>query len=328
MDRQIFDVYSIEELIDVLAGDTENNGYIKNPNSVALAPIQKSLDFLFSTGQITEDQKHSFRIFSLNISDLGEISMADAIDSINPAMEELSRDPNFKNFIILLQYPIPTDSDIKVVETVIRQANEYDFQMYPPEEEDIGDFESLLFIYSNTFPGKMIADFSLDNMNELIKEENNVMENGMVYYVSYIVNGLEGMGNKFNALVVTIADLITTPEMIEDLKAMIVDEVESKELPGVTTDNIFLISFSYMGPVKKQPEIRNDTFHVALITYKINGGEEMELTSTTDVDILDPKYAEYNLAESLVREQDFVNDDDEIEIINIESLGEGMPPQE
>ena len=318
MDRQIFDVYSIEELIDILANSVENTGYIKNPNSVALAPIQKSLDFLFSTGQITEEQKHSFRIFSLNIGDLGEISMDDAMYSITPAMEELSRDPNFKNFIILLQYPIPTDSDIRTVESVIKQANQYGFQMYPPEEEDIEYFESLLFIYSNTFPGKMIANFSLDNMNNLINEVNN-MENGMKYYVSYVRNGANGQGNVFNGLVVTVESLITTQENIEELKSMIATQVEECE-----PENIFIVSFSYMGPIKNQSEEKNDTFHVALITYKINNGEIMELTSTTDVDILDPKYSEYNLAESLVREQDFVTDDDEIEIIDIQSLGEGM----
>ena len=147
MDRQIFDVYSIEELVDVLANSVKEEGSYMNPDSVALAPIQKSLDFLFSTGQISDKQKYSFRIFTLNIGNLGDISMEDAISSINPAMEELSRDPNFNNFIILLQYPMPSDSDIKFIESVIKQANEYDFQMYPPEEEDIGDFESLLFIY-------------------------------------------------------------------------------------------------------------------------------------------------------------------------------------
>ena len=99
MDRQIFDVYSIEELVDVLANSVKEEGSYMNPDSVALAPIQKSLDFLFSTGQISDKQKYSFRIFTLNIGNLGDISMEEAISSINPAMEELSRDPNFKSNI-------------------------------------------------------------------------------------------------------------------------------------------------------------------------------------------------------------------------------------
>ena len=322
MDSQtVFDVYTTTELEDILESESQEFSVSK----VALAPLDDALSFLLDNGTLTVDYIRSMRIFSLNAKDMlhDELdpysNFEQLLKDIESDMEKLSRDPDYAKFIILMQFPLSDKGDLKDIERMITLAHEEHFEMYPPKDDDM-ETEYLLFIYSNNKAGANLNTILFQNMNNLI--QNNQMADMHNYYISYMLNEITEEGipsGKMNSIIVGVQGKLDHPDKINALRDMIAEKMHNGADPG----SIFIIAFSYMGPVEQPTqEDSSPVIHVALITY-LHNGVEKEYTSTTDVDLLDPNYAEHDLAKSIIYDLDNVNEDDDIEIIDVVNLGTG-----
>ena len=158
------------------------------------------------------------------------------------------------------------------------------------------------------------------------------MDNDNFYYDYYVTYKAI---DEDKALVIRSQNPITTADAIS---SMVVQLAEKEQ---VETEQIFLYGFSLMNifdgmevyedKVEDQEETSINTIdqdnsvhsiYVFSIHYKQNG-ELKELQNAINIDITADDSTKLELAESLVRDQDSVSDEDDIEIVEITKLADG-----
>lgn len=315
LNRNIFSVYAADE-IKYHISDKDSK------DSHALKPVVKAIDNLFDNNIISEDIHNNYRVYIVHNLDLfddiftvnaDDISIENTIGMLRYAIEDLSRDKEYnENYIIILRYET---IEFKRITDDIRFAAENRFNFYMCEEEDIDETSDILFIYNNILGNKVYNQINANAVTKYTEDEQKPKTKQHSYYVSYYIGN-----TSLRTVIINTNSYISTPEDLEKIKR----QIEVSEGIDPVHDPVTIIAFSLFHEEEQRVSMGSShmTMYVFKITYNING-EEKELIQGVDVDILDPKYENDDLALSLVYDLDEVNDDDEVFIIDVERLGYG-----
>ena len=330
-----FDTFSTTELHDFLNGPTD---ITNQEQKVALAPIHDILVELVKENKITQAEVDKYRIYLYddNFSDDGifhpEVYFEDIRDNLDELKSLREYDENSIGIISISEVPEKrTLYETEMIASLLCKSAAYEFEAY-----DGYDSTNLLFISTDTKAGhniyKALWRKMMENKNVKEETDDNEQIGLFTYYVTYRIKHEQeyGLASDDFALVIQTHEPLSTAEAI----SAIIEQLGKKH--SVPTADVFLYGFSFMGydDLTDDPEVQDlqdkidtqDTsdVYVYSIRYKQNDSNEVkEYEVAVNVDIESDASVKLELAESLVREQDTVSDDDYIEILEICKLGHG-----
>ena len=328
-----FDIFSTTELHDFLNGPTD---ITNQEQKVALAPIHDILVDLVKENKITQAEVDKYRIYLYddNFSDDGifhpEVYFEDLRDNLNELKSLNEYNENTIAIISISEVPDKrTLYESEMIASLLGKAPSYEFESF-----DGYDSTNLLFISTDTKAGNNIYKTLWRKMMKPKKEEVKETEQvGLyTYYTTYRIRHEQEQQIRDDdyALVIQTHEPLSTADAI----SAIIEQLGKKH--SVPTADVFLYGFSLMGydDLTDDPEVQDlqnkidtqDTsdVYVYSIRYKQNDSNEVkEYEVAVNVDIESDASIKLELAESLVREQDDIEDDDYIEILEICRLGHG-----
>lgn len=301
---------------------------LKAEENVALAPVQSTLLDMVKRNKITKQEidKYSILYYYMSYEEL-----CSSLDDVENEKEYEYAD---NNTIVIISALINKDIMQIEFEDLCSRMSNRNFNLFNEEWSDSSETSTICtFINNDTKASKNILKFIRMSKDE--KKEDNKMDKEEEFYYEYYVT--YRANNEDKALVIRTVYPIETSENVSN----VIIQLAEKE--GLDTSQIFLYAFSLMNiwngidefddeseeeeeesietTVEEQP-IDFSCIYVYSIRYKQNG-EQKEYQSVVNVDINEDESIKLELAESLVRDQDSVSDDDEIEILEITKLADG-----
>lgn len=307
---------------------------LKAEENVALAPVQSILLDMVNENKITkqEIEKYSILFYYMSFEELW--------DTLSDTENEKDYENANNNTIVIISTLIDNNIMQLDFEDLCSRMNNRNFTLIDEQYSDYTETSTIcVFINNDSKASKNILKFIHINKDE--KKEDKKMDKDDFYYDYYVTYsiakdvGANGIFKEDKALVIRSQSAIMSSE---DVSSVVI-QLAQKE--NVDSNQIFLYGFSLMNildgiesledETEEKEEIKTfledqigtfSSIYVFSIHYKQNG-ELKELQNATNIDITADDETKLELAESLVRDQDSVSDEDEIEIVEITKLADG-----